>query len=123
VKHFILALTRYADFAGRSTRAEYWYFALFFALIYWLLLVGDHLTGTLFESGDLGALSGAFLLLMAIPSLAVGARRLHDVGMSGWWQLINFVPVIGFLMLLFWTLRDGQVGANAYGPDPKGRTA
>ncbi|MBA4267291.1 MAG: DUF805 domain-containing protein, partial [Comamonadaceae bacterium] len=53
-----------------------------------------------------------------LPSLAVGARRLHDIGKSGWWLLINLVPVVGWLVLLFFAVQPSQSGSNPYGAEP-----
>jgi uncharacterized membrane protein YhaH (DUF805 family) len=57
---------------------------------------------------------------MLLPSIAVGARRLHDIGRTGWWQLIVLVPVIGVIVLLIFYVMDGDPGSNEYGPNPKG---
>ncbi|MCF6272246.1 MAG: DUF805 domain-containing protein [Rhodobacteraceae bacterium] len=59
-----------------------------------------------------------FSLAMLFPSLAVGARRLHDGGRTGWWLLINLIPLIGFIVMLFFVIPKGQDGENKYGPDP-----
>ncbi|MCI9173142.1 DUF805 domain-containing protein [uncultured Duncaniella sp.] len=77
---------KYADFNGRSTRAEYWYPCLYMLICYVILLC-------LGKTGMI--LYGIFALANIIPSLAVGIRRMHDIGKSGWWILINLVPVIG----------------------------
>jgi len=53
-----------------------------------------------------------------LPSLAVGARRLHDIGRSGWWQLLSLIPVIGVLVLIYWYIQPGDPEANEYGPPP-----
>ena len=109
-------LNKYATFAGRASRPEYWYFVLFNLLV--------SLVGTIVEelSGGLGAVLGFVYALVALmlilPTLAVGARRLHDIGRTGWWLLLSFVPVIGQLVLLFWAIQRGNEGTNAYGPQP-----
>ena len=56
---------------------------------------------------------------MVIPTLAVGARRLHDIGRTGWWQLIGLVPFIGVLVLIIFFVLDSNPGDNKYGPNPK----
>jgi uncharacterized membrane protein YhaH (DUF805 family) len=116
---FLTALKKYAVFSGRSRRSEYWYFVLFYFLICLVLAIVDMMAGTMNEAGDLGLLSGLFGLAMIIPSLAVGVRRLHDIGKSGWWLLIGLIPLIGGIILIVWACRDGQPGANAYGANPK----
>jgi len=54
-----------------------------------------------------------------IPNIAVGVRRLHDTGRSGWWILIGFVPVIGAIILIIFYVENGNPGHNKYGADPK----
>jgi len=107
---------KYATFAGRASRPVYWYFVLFNLLV--------SVIGSIVEevSGGLGAILtfvyALVALILILPTLAVGARRLHDIGRSGWWLLLSFVPVIGTLVLLFWAIQRGDEGPNAYGPPP-----
>lgn len=58
-------------------------------------------------------------LAMAIPTIAVSVRRLHDIGKSGWFYLIGFVPLIGQIILIIWFATEGNKGANEYGHNPK----
>lgn len=116
---FLLALKKYATFRGRSQRSEYWYFFLFYLLIVLALAFLDVLLGTFSEAEGIGLFSGLFVLAMLLPSLAVGVRRLHDIGRTGWWLLIAFVPIIGTLVLLVFAVQDSEPGTNAYGPNPK----
>ena len=60
-----------------------------------------------------------YSLAILVPGLAVSIRRLHDIGKSGWWLLINIIPFVGFFWFLILTVREGDKGSNAYGPDPK----
>jgi uncharacterized membrane protein YhaH (DUF805 family) len=122
MNEFKLALRRYADFSGRSTRREYWMYVLFFILIDVALSLVDRMLG-LYASGGYGLLSGLFAVALLIPSLAVGARRLHDTGRTGWWLLIGFIPLIGAIVLIVFFVQDSQPGANAHGPNPKGDAA
>lgn len=104
---------KYATFSGRARRAEYWWFTLFNFLV--SLALG------LFEEAVFGAvqpLSSLYSLVVLVPGLAVGARRLHDIGKSGWWQLLWFVPIIGWVILIWWLATLGDEGANEYGDDP-----
>lgn len=116
---FMTALRKYAVFTGRSRRSEYWYFALFYFLILFALSIVDVVAGTMSADAEIGLFSGIFGLAMVVPSIAVGVRRLHDIGKSGWWILIGFIPLVGWIILLVWACRDSQPGANAYGPNPK----
>lgn len=54
-----------------------------------------------------------------LPALAVLVRRLHDIGRSGWWALIGFVPIVGAIVLLVFTVSGSTPGENAFGPSPK----
>jgi uncharacterized membrane protein YhaH (DUF805 family) len=109
---YLEAFRKYADFGSRSRRKEYWFFVLFTFLISLGVGVVDAVAG-------LGFLMIIYMLAVLIPGIAVTIRRLHDTGRSGWWILINFVPVIGFLVLLFFMVQDSEAGENQYGPDPK----
>ena len=99
---------RYFDFAGRSRRKEYWNYVLFYLLIYVGLLFIDAVTGTFSMESELGFLSGLFALGTLIPSIAAATRRLHDTQRSGWWQLIIFIPVIGFIVLVVFLAQDSK---------------
>ncbi|WP_338589666.1 DUF805 domain-containing protein [Shewanella khirikhana] len=111
MEYFIGALKKYADFTGRARRKEYWMFVLFY-LIFYLVTVGiDMALGTTF-------IAAIFSLGLLLPSLAIGARRLHDTGRSGWWQLLYFIPLIGAIVLLVFFCQDSQ-DENDYGANPK----
>lgn len=108
---FLVALKKYAVFSGRARRKEYWYFTLFYAVIVVALaMVGGDPRGNL--------MTGLFGLLMFLPSLGVFIRRLHDTSRSGWWILLGFIPVIGALVLLIFTVLPSQPGHNQYGASP-----
>ena len=128
-------LRKYADFTGRARRMEFW--------LFWLLLIGieivfsiligmvggsmtalvDPTVGMAAMSGPamgLWAIYGLIMLGLLIPSLAVSIRRLHDTNRSGWWFLINLVPLVGMLVYLYFMVSEGERGANRFGEDPKG---
>ena len=111
---------KYATFEGRARRSEYWYYVLFYVLAIVALAIIDEITGTLSEEAGIGLLSGLFALATLVPTLAVTVRRLHDTDRSGWWVLINFIPIVGGIVLLVFTVMDSQPGANRFGPNPKG---
>lgn len=112
-------LKKYAVFSGRAQRAEYWYFVLFYVIGYVVLGLLDGSLRSPDEDSGYGLLTGLFALALLIPSLAVGVRRLHDTDRSGWWLLLMFVPLIGAIVLLVFTVQDGTRGDNRFGPDPK----
>ena len=105
---------KYAEFSGRARRKEFWMFALFNFLASIAIGIVDGILGTS------GALGGLYSLAVLIPSLAVAARRLHDMDRSGWWQLIAFIPLIGWIILLVFLCGDSKSGANRFGANPKG---
>ena len=117
---YLGVLKQYATFEGRARRKEYWYFVLFYVLVYLVLAAVDGLTGTYNADAGVGLLSGLYVLATFLPSLAVTVRRLHDTDRSGWWVLINVVPIIGGIVLLVFMCLDSQPGANRFGPNPKG---
>jgi uncharacterized membrane protein YhaH (DUF805 family) len=94
---------KYVDFSGRAARPEFWWFALF-------QLVVSAVLGMVAYS-----LQGLAGLAMLLPGLAVGARRLHDTGKTAWLLLLWFVPIIGWLVLLYFFVQPTSAEANEYG--------
>ena len=104
---YLEVLKKYAQFNGRARRSEYWYFALFSAIISIALTV----VGMIIK---VPLIANLYSLAVLLPSIAVGIRRMHDVGKSGWFILI---PIYNIIL----ACTDGEATANEYGPDPKGR--
>ena len=115
---YLEVLRKYAVFDGRARRTEYWMFTLVSIIISFLLGLIEGLLGIAPEL-DFNILSSIYSLVIFIPGLAVSVRRLHDIGRSGWWFLIIFIPIIGFLILLVFAAMDSEPGPNQYGPNPK----
>ena len=115
---FLYSLRNYAKFEGRASRPEYWYFLLMQSLVFCILAVIDGLLGKFSISTGMGLFSGIYAVAVAIPTFAVGARRLHDTGRSGWWQLINAVPYIGWIILFILFALRGQSESNRFGDVP-----
>jgi uncharacterized membrane protein YhaH (DUF805 family) len=109
-----LYFARYVTFSGRASRAEYWWAMLFVAIGTLALTAVDAATFGA-GPGDPAVLSSIFGLATLLPTLAVSVRRLHDIERSGWWVLIALVPIIGFLVLLFFHLQRGTDGPNRFG--------
>ena len=120
---YLEVLKKYAVFSGRSRRAEYWYFVLFNLIVFIVLELIDALLGTYNFVSGVGLLSGIYGLAVLIPTLAVTVRRLHDIDRTGWWILINLIPLIGTIVLLVFAVTDGTPGSNRYGPNPKETTS
>lgn len=118
---YLKVIRNYVGFSGRARRKEYWMFVLINIVISIVLAMVDGMLG-LKVGGEQGAglLGLIYSLAILLPSIAVGVRRLHDTGRSGWWMLIAFVPFIGFIVLLVFFVLDSQPGSNEYGPNPKG---
>lgn len=123
-QHYRNTLTNnYSNFSGRARRAEYWYFLLFNALFgYALLFLGMAIAAPfgedLFILGIIPYL--LFFLAIIIPALGVLVRRLHDIGKSGWYYFMGFIPIAGPIILLVYFVTDSQPGHNKWGPNPKG---
>ena len=110
---YLKVITNYVGFTGRARRKEYWMYCLFYIIIGIAIGVVERVI-----SMD-GVLSGLYSLALLLPSIAVSIRRMHDTGRSGWWLLLNFIPILGWLIFLFFTVQDSQPGENEYGPNPK----
>jgi uncharacterized membrane protein YhaH (DUF805 family) len=113
----VLPLRRYAEFSGRSRRKEYWMFVLFNIIVGIVTTALDALLG--FDFGATGPLNALASLALLVPGIAVAVRRLHDTDRSGWWFLLIFVPILGWIALLVFYCLDGTRGPNRFGPDPK----
>ena len=127
---------KYATFAGRAPRSEFWFFMLFIWLVMVILQVLMY--GMIDTSGMMAAAQNGtyepgmgmglpivplillvvFALVTFLPNLSVMVRRLHDTGRSGWWYWIALIPVIGIFILLYFFISKGTEGDNDYGPDP-----
>ena len=105
-------ISKYAQFSGRAGRAEYWYFAGFTILVIGAATAVDEVIGHQL----VGPLA---VLVLLLPNVAVTVRRLHDIDRTGWWDLVNLVPVIGWLTVLVFTLQRGTSQDNRFGPVPQ----
>ena len=101
-----VCLRKYVDFSGRAVRSEFWWFALFQLIV----MVGASMLGE--------TVYAVVALALVLPSLAVGARRLHDIGKSGWFLLLHLLPIIGILVLIFFWVQPSQTESNEYGVVP-----
>jgi uncharacterized membrane protein YhaH (DUF805 family) len=124
------AFQKYANFKGRASRSEYWWWALFVSIIYLALAVPAFILG-IQTSTDGGRTPGpagvpflvvfsVFLLAVILPSLALLVRRLHDVGFSGWFALLNLVPWVGGLVTTILALLPSSANGLRFDPFPPG---
>jgi uncharacterized membrane protein YhaH (DUF805 family) len=107
-----VVLENYANFEGRARRQEFWYYALAGLIIG----VGFSILGQITPIFSIVSL--LYSLAVLVPGIAVGVRRLHDIGKPGIWLLLVFTCV-GIIILLVWAAQDSQRGPNEYGPSPK----
>jgi uncharacterized membrane protein YhaH (DUF805 family) len=131
-------IRKYATFRGRARRKEYWSFQLAVALLFTAVLIWlDTALGPDVDLADQEAVQAAMTsspgatlpallffglaLFLVLPQLALSVRRLHDSDRTGWWVLLNLIP-LGSLVLLVFYLLDGTRGPNRHGSDPKGRS-
>ena len=113
----------YANFRGRADRNEFWCFALFSSFVLFAFRLVFVVASVYLDNfGFIVFLFVIYFLATITPSLAVLWRRLHDIGKSGANALLYLVPVMNIVML-FWLAKEGDIGPNKYGPDPKNPTA
>ena len=133
-----LPLKKYTQFSGRSRRKEFWFFFLLCIAISIGATIVDSILGmSTLIGGVYGPVTLLAALALVVPQWAVGIRRLHDTGRSGWWMLLGLIPLVtavlgvtlglwalsflnlAVLVLLFFFVLEGMRGPNSYGPDPK----
>ncbi len=132
--YFIKCFKNYANFNGRSSRKEFWYFLLYWCMLYLIVILIDRQIGYSFIDlkdlpfsdylpigkfySDVGILIFFYRPLTIIPSFAVIVRRLHDMNLSGKWAYSFIIPPLG-IILLFYLAKSGDKNANKYGDVPK----
>lgn len=104
-QYFMPALDKYAAFSGKESRQSYWMFYLFYMVVLVALTIVENVIGGMW-------LSSLYLLAMFVPTLSMGARRLHDTGRSGWWQLIALLPLIGIVVLIVFLVQESKQAEN-----------
>ena len=132
MKWFIKCIKNYTLFKGRASRTEFWYFILYWAIFYVIIIAVDRVLGfnvinlktlpfseyiplaNLFE--EVGLLTVIYRPLTILPSLAVISRRLHDINRSGWWCLMCVTPLI--VILIIFLCKKSDENENQFGPKP-----
>ena len=102
--------SNYVNFSDRACRSEYWFWTLF-------VFLADIATWIVDTAVGVQVTSSLFNLAVLLPGIAIGVRRLHDLDRTGWWLLIVFIPLIGWIVLLIWYCSKGTEGPNRFGPD------
>jgi uncharacterized membrane protein YhaH (DUF805 family) len=118
MRWYLKVLRDFGTLSGRASRQELWMFVLVNSLVSLALIAVDRATGLTFTFGHrgMGFLQGFYGIVTAFPYIAVSVRRLHDIGRSGWFFLVGFIPIVGVLLLVYWYCRASDPGSNAYGP-------
>jgi len=114
VKGFLTVLRRWRDFAGRSTRREYWMYTLVLIIISFVLGILDSIILGEAALSQFLTFGNVFSLATVVPSISVSIRRLHDIDKSGWWLFLAFT-VIGILVLIYWACVSSDEDENRYG--------
>ncbi|MCM1076513.1 MAG: DUF805 domain-containing protein [Bacteroides sp.] len=108
------ALTvNYCNFTGRSSRSEFWWFMLFGIIVSCVVSILFAWSDTLEY-----IVNGLVSLFFILPSLGLAIRRMHDTGRSGWWILVNLVPLVGWIIYLYFAAQDSQPMTNKWGLVP-----
>ena len=105
---------KYATFEGRAQRSEFWYFCLFCLLVGIVTLYIDISVLGYSVEEEYTPLNTIAYLAVLIPSISVTARRLHDIGKSGWWMLLALTG-IGIILLIVWYATEGEKKKNRFG--------
>lgn len=117
--YYTRAISKYAKFKGRATRREFWCYGLINAAIIVILLI----LHSIFQVGMVHTVltyaALAYIALTILPTLAVTGRRWHDIGRTGWWVLLNFIPGVGSFVTLCFLIGKGDAGTNEYGRNPR----
>lgn len=103
--HYVACWKRYAEFSGRSSKKQYWSFALINLAVAIVVSIISPTLGSLYQ------------VAVMVPGVAAAARRMHDIGKSGWVLLVSFIPLVG-LILIYWALQDSEQGVNKWGDCP-----
>jgi uncharacterized membrane protein YhaH (DUF805 family) len=101
----------YVNFHGRACRSEYWFWVLFYFL-------GAIVTLVLNLALDIQVANEMYSIVMALPTISVAIRRLHDLDRTGWWILLGLIPLLGWIVQLIFSVTKGTDGPNRFGPDP-----
>ena len=141
MKWYLKVIKHYADFSGRARRKELWIFVLLNMIFSNAILAFENVLGIttfdyanatmifdnvfrtatpdLFGGMGFGWFYLTYNLVVLLPSFAVGVRRFHDIGKSGWNYFVGLIPFVGVIILLVWFCKDSQTGENKWGANPK----
>ena len=113
------AISNYFNFHGRACRAEYFSFLGFLSIFSVVAILLDvYLFSTPEGPPEIFPLSAIFSLVILVPTIGISVRRLHDIGLSGWWFFVGGIPVVGVFIMAYWIFQPGEARTNAYGSNP-----
>jgi uncharacterized membrane protein YhaH (DUF805 family) len=116
MRWYLKVLRDYATLSGRASPQEFWGFVLVNFVVILALYFIDRVTGLTFGAQRrMGFLQAFYGLVVFFPGIAVAVRRLHDIGKSGLYLLVAFIPIVGGVLLLYWYCRNSDPGSNKYG--------
>ena len=107
---------KYVTFQGRASRSEFWYAQLFIILTGFFLGFIDGLLG-ISPFSEVSVLASIFQLGVFMPSIAIIARRFHDINKSGWWYFL-ILTIVGVIPVFYWFCKKGDEYENDYGANP-----
>ena len=118
---YIKVINQYSDFKSRSRRREYWMYTLFNIVFFLIAMILDNYIINVTIQGDLpiGIISVSYYFFILIPTVAVTVRRLHDIGKSGWYYFISFIPFVGGIWMILLMCMEGDMNSNKWGENPK----
>ena len=114
----------YVNFSGRSQRSAFWWWVLFQVVVSIVIgavegggssTMNDGMMSASYNAGPIGII---WSLANLLPGIAISVRRMHDIDKSGWWVLIDLIPLVGFIIYLVWACQKGTTGDNRFGADP-----
>ena len=113
------AYINYFAYKARSSRSEYWWYVLYYTIVSIILSVFDWIITFLSPSTfAFSIFYNLFIIFNIIPGIMLQIRRFHDLNRRGWWVLLNLIPIFGWIIVLIWLCRKGNVGPNRFGEDP-----
>lgn len=114
------AFSNYANFSGRASRSQYWWFALFTSIVgfVWSFIVGILSAIQGWDIATVYVVTYLPVLAFLLPSWSLAVRRLHDIGKSGWWIFLALIPLVGSIILLVWVCQPSDIYPNEYGDVP-----
>jgi uncharacterized membrane protein YhaH (DUF805 family) len=114
-ERYLDTMLRYFEFSGRTSRGQYWIYQLVMFVLVLIAIGIDVWSYKAMPGANVGLFTIFAVIIHVIPSLTISIRRLHDIGKSGWWYLISYLPFGGFLLLV-WSFYASEPGTNEYGP-------